>query len=285
MRSLALAAVIGVLTLAAPSTAQTLSAPSPVSSRIPPARPFPARRFRSPHEESAPLTRVSDASGAFTFERVPAADYDSRSPSPDSSDSPRDQRQTGQDDSVRHRPASGRRDRDCDGARQRSHGRHRARQRAVPAARCRMARPMPGAPPPLRPRRRRCGRIQDRSCRVRSRFQHRSLRSHRRQLRSAASPHDPLSTFSIDVDTASYANVRRFLNGGSLPPTDAVRIEELDQLLPIRLSASGQRRSRSRSRTEVAACPWNPAHRLALIGLQAKPLDMDTVDRRATSSS
>ena len=38
---------------------------------------------------------------------------------------------------------------------------------------------------------------------------------------------DPLSTFSIDVDTASYANVRRFLNGGSLPPPDAVRIEEM----------------------------------------------------------
>ena len=38
---------------------------------------------------------------------------------------------------------------------------------------------------------------------------------------------DPLSTFSIDVDTASYANVRRFLNGGALPPPDAVRIEEL----------------------------------------------------------
>ena len=38
---------------------------------------------------------------------------------------------------------------------------------------------------------------------------------------------DPLSTFSIDVDTASYANVRRFLNGGSMPPPDAVRIEEM----------------------------------------------------------
>jgi hypothetical protein len=39
--------------------------------------------------------------------------------------------------------------------------------------------------------------------------------------------HNPLSTFSIDVDTASYANVRRFLNQGQLPPKDAVRIEEL----------------------------------------------------------
>src|SRR6185436_1960186 len=43
---------------------------------------------------------------------------------------------------------------------------------------------------------------------------------------------DPLSTFSIDVDTASYTNVRRFLNGGSLPPADAVRTEELVNYFP-----------------------------------------------------
>ena len=49
----------------------------------------------------------------------------------------------------------------------------------------------------------------------------------------------PLSTFSIDVDTASYANVRRFLRDGMLPPPDAVRIEELIQLLRLRLSGPG----------------------------------------------
>ncbi len=90
---------------------------------------------------------------------------------------------------------------------------------------------------------------------------------------------DPLSTFSIDVDTASYANVRRFLNGGSLPPRDAVRVEELinyfrfDYPQPV----SGTPFSVT---TELTACPWNPQHRLALVGLQARALDIDTVAAR-----
>jgi hypothetical protein len=91
--------------------------------------------------------------------------------------------------------------------------------------------------------------------------------------------HDPLSTFSIDVDTASYANVRRFLNDGSLPPRDAVRIEELVNYFRFEYPrpVSGQPFSVS---TEIAACPWNPKHKLALIGLQARPLDMDSVPAR-----
>ena len=79
----------------------------------------------------------------------------------------------------------------------------------------------------------------------------------------------PLSTFSIDVDTASYSNVRRFLNQGALPPADAVRVEELinyfrfphaeaDGDAPLAIS------------TDVGPCPWNPQHRLALIGVQAR---------------
>jgi Ca-activated chloride channel family protein len=90
---------------------------------------------------------------------------------------------------------------------------------------------------------------------------------------------DPLSTFSIDVDTASYANVRRFLNGGSLPPRDAVRIEELvnyfrfDYPRPVSDVPFSVH-------TEIAACPWNPKHRLALIGLQARALDADHVPAR-----
>ncbi len=91
--------------------------------------------------------------------------------------------------------------------------------------------------------------------------------------------HDPLSTFSIDVDTASYANVRRFLNGGTLPPRDAVRIEELVNYFRFEYPrpVSGQPFSVT---TEIAACPWNPKHQLALIGLQARPLDMDSVPAR-----
>ena len=90
---------------------------------------------------------------------------------------------------------------------------------------------------------------------------------------------DPLSTFSIDVDTASYANVRRYLNGGSLPPRDAVRIEELINYFRFEYPSpvSGMPFSVT---TELAPCPWNPKHRLALVGLQARALDMDSVPAR-----
>lgn len=83
---------------------------------------------------------------------------------------------------------------------------------------------------------------------------------------------DPLSTFSIDVDTASYANVRRFLNEGRMPPADAVRIEEMINY--FRFDYPQPRPGLPFSvTTELTACPWNPAHRLALIGLQARPID------------
>ncbi len=83
---------------------------------------------------------------------------------------------------------------------------------------------------------------------------------------------DPLSTFSIDVDTASYANVRRFLTEGSLPPAGAVRIEELINYFRFDYPqpADGEPFSIT---TELAECPWNPRHRLALIGIQGRPLD------------
>jgi Ca-activated chloride channel family protein len=90
---------------------------------------------------------------------------------------------------------------------------------------------------------------------------------------------DPLSTFSIDVDTASYANVRRYLNRGSLPPPDAVRIEELINYFRFDYPRPGNGAPFSVT-TELAPCPWNPKHRLALVGLQAQPLDMDEVPAR-----
>jgi len=83
---------------------------------------------------------------------------------------------------------------------------------------------------------------------------------------------DPLSTFSVDVDTASYANVRRFLTAGTPPPAGAVRVEELinyfrfDYPQPV----AGQPFSVT---TELAECPWNPKHRLALIGFQGREVD------------
>ncbi len=95
----------------------------------------------------------------------------------------------------------------------------------------------------------------------------------------------PLSTFSIDVDTASYSNVRRFLNDGRLPPPDAVRIEELINYFRFDYSRPAGKNSVTGDApfsvtTEVAACPWNPRHRLALVGLQARPLDTDSLPRR-----
>ena len=82
---------------------------------------------------------------------------------------------------------------------------------------------------------------------------------------------DPVSTFSIDVDTASYANIRRFLGEGKLPPADAVRSEELINY--FRFAYSEPRGDDPFSvTTELVQCPWNPNNRLALIGLQAKKL-------------
>jgi Ca-activated chloride channel family protein len=83
---------------------------------------------------------------------------------------------------------------------------------------------------------------------------------------------EPLSTFSTDVDTASYSNVRRYLNAGQLPPPDAVRVEELVNYFrfPYRDPAGGAPLGVT---TEVAACPWNARHKLALVGLQARDHD------------
>jgi Ca-activated chloride channel family protein len=84
----------------------------------------------------------------------------------------------------------------------------------------------------------------------------------------------PLSTFSIDVDTASYSNTRRFLNDGQMPPKEAVRIEELVNYFnydypqptgaaPFSVTA------------EVADCPWNAQHRLVHVGLQGKKISTE----------
>ena len=90
---------------------------------------------------------------------------------------------------------------------------------------------------------------------------------------------DPLSTFSIDVDTASYANVRRFLNEGNVPPLDAVRIEEMINYFRFEYPQPSGNGPFSVT-TEVGAAPWNPKHRLALIGLQARRLDQERALRR-----
>ncbi len=84
----------------------------------------------------------------------------------------------------------------------------------------------------------------------------------------------PLSTFSVDVDRASYSNVRRFLARGQLPPKDAVRIEELVNYFPYDDAAPSGRGAPLRVSTEVSAAPWNPQHDLVRIALRARDVDM-----------
>jgi Ca-activated chloride channel family protein len=79
----------------------------------------------------------------------------------------------------------------------------------------------------------------------------------------------PLSTFSIDVDTASYSNTRRFLNEGRLPPKDAVRIEELINYFSYEYPQPNGSAPFSVT-AEVAGCPWNAKNRLVHIGLQGR---------------
>jgi Ca-activated chloride channel homolog len=80
---------------------------------------------------------------------------------------------------------------------------------------------------------------------------------------------DPRSTFSVDVDTASYAIVRRFLNGGQLPPKDAVRIEELVNYFPYSYAPPVDGKPFA-VHMNVASCPWSPNHRLVRVALKGR---------------
>lgn len=94
----------------------------------------------------------------------------------------------------------------------------------------------------------------------------------------------PLSTFAVDVDTASYSNVRRFIERRQLPPADAVRIEELVNYFPYRYAppavaaraaaeaakAGGPAGAPFAASLEVAEAPWAPTHRLVRIGLKGR---------------
>ncbi|MDQ3061375.1 MAG: VWA domain-containing protein [Acidobacteriota bacterium] len=84
----------------------------------------------------------------------------------------------------------------------------------------------------------------------------------------------PLSTFSIDVDTASYANVRRHLNEGQMPPKDAVRIEELINYFEYDYPQPVGNVPFSVN-TEVATAPWNAKHKIVSIGLQGKKVALE----------
>jgi secreted protein with Ig-like and vWFA domain len=81
----------------------------------------------------------------------------------------------------------------------------------------------------------------------------------------------PLSTFSIDVDTASYANVRRFLNRGGAPPPEAVRLEELVNYFPYSYAAPVDGKPFA-VHVEMTSAPWNARHRIARIALKGKEI-------------
>lgn len=90
----------------------------------------------------------------------------------------------------------------------------------------------------------------------------------------------PLSTFSIDVDTASYANVRRFLNSGQMPPPDAVRIEEMINYFTYHYPQPKDGDPFAAS-VEVAGCPWDDGHRLVRVGIKGREV---AANKRPASS-
>ncbi len=83
----------------------------------------------------------------------------------------------------------------------------------------------------------------------------------------------PLSTFGIDVDAASYSNIRRYINNGNLPPADAVRIEEMVNYFNYQYPQPKNNDPFSVN-TEISSAPWNPQHRLVRIGLQGKRIPL-----------
>jgi Ca-activated chloride channel family protein len=87
-----------------------------------------------------------------------------------------------------------------------------------------------------------------------------------------AAQQSPVTTFSIDVDNASYSNVRRFIQSSQMPPANAVRIEEMVNYFSYNYPNPTSKHPFSIT-TEVAECPWNPSHQLVHIGLQGKKLD------------
>ena len=90
---------------------------------------------------------------------------------------------------------------------------------------------------------------------------------------------EPVSTFSIDVDTASYGFVRASLNGGVLPQKDAVRVEELVNYFPYEYPGPESRETPFRASVSLLPAPWNPAARLMHIGIKGYALDTGTAPR------
>lgn len=88
--------------------------------------------------------------------------------------------------------------------------------------------------------------------------------------------HNPLSTFSTDVDVASYANMRRYINQGTLPPADAIRVEELVNYFSYNYPQPADGHPLHID-IEAGTCPWNKQHRLVKIGLKAKEIPTENL--------
>jgi len=82
---------------------------------------------------------------------------------------------------------------------------------------------------------------------------------------------EPISTFSIDADGGSYSNVRRFLNGGQIPPSGAIRTEELINYFPLDYDEPAGNEPIALN-GEVSECPWNTNHKLVRVGIQGKTI-------------
>lgn len=91
---------------------------------------------------------------------------------------------------------------------------------------------------------------------------------------------EPLSTFAADVDAASYSNVRRFINSGSLPDKDAVRVEEMINYFQYKVAGPNSGEPVNIV-TELTKAPWNTAHQLMRVTLKAK--DMPTAKLKASN--
>ncbi len=92
---------------------------------------------------------------------------------------------------------------------------------------------------------------------------------------------DATSTFAVDVDTASYSLVKRYLDHQTLPPPELVRVEELVNRFDIRDPAPPTDGKPFAARVEVASCPWKPAHRLVRIALRGR--EIEAAKRPATN--
>ncbi|SEW15645.1 Ca-activated chloride channel family protein [Chitinophaga sp. YR573] len=86
----------------------------------------------------------------------------------------------------------------------------------------------------------------------------------------------PLSTFSIDVDRASYTNIRRFLNSGQLPPADAVRVEEMINYFDYQYK-NPTGKDPVAIYSDMAVCPWEPSHQLVRVALKAKDVPKENL--------